>query len=171
MPASTIAPAVLSNTETTPSIDSSSIRLETLDKSTPLSTLRQVAECIIISLELGSPVWENIIPAPRDPLDVQIDRAALQHRLALRSGEKVYVRAVGTVKGEERTLGVAIWYKPGLRYHPLTRDKMSDEEKAAYEGYDMVFRDAFFGGFQGYRDKLMGDDLYWYALCFFKKPR
>lgn len=94
---------------------------------------------------------------------MQIDRAALQHRLALKDDEKVYVRAVGSVEGEERTLGVAIWQKPGVRYHPVTKEKLSEEGKEAYEGYDMVFRDAFFGGFQAYRDKLMGDDLYWYV--------
>lgn len=40
---------------------------------------------------------------------------------------------------------------------------MSSEEGEAYEGYDLVFRDAFFGGFQSYRDRFMGDDLYWYG--------
>ncbi|KAI5454412.1 hypothetical protein NCC49_004465 [Naganishia albida] len=170
MPASTIAPAVLSNAQPAPSIDPTSICLETLDESTPLATLRQVAECIIISLELGSPVWENIVPVPRAPLDVQIDRAALQHRLALRGNGKVYVRAVGTVGGEERTLGVAIWQRPGVRYHSLTKGDMSSEEGEAYEGYDLVFRDAFFGGFQSYRDRFMGDDLYWYLSILVVHP-
>lgn len=167
MSTSTIIPAALSNStsnhQPAPTIDPNSSRLELLDESTPLSVIRQVAECIIIALELGSPVWENIIPAPRAPLDVQIDRAALQHRLALQEGGKVYVRAVGTAGGEERTLGVAIWQKPGVRYHPVTREGLLKEGREAYEGYDMVFRDAFFGGFQGYRDKLMGEDLYWYV--------
>lgn len=154
MPTSTVIPAALSQVPSS----TAPIHIEHLDAATPDPILREAAECILVALELGSPVWENMVPPPRAPLAVQIDRAAQQHRMALTAG-KVYVRAVGTVDGAERTLGVAIWQRPGVRYRPAVVD--SPEARAAFEGYDMAFRDAFFGGFQSYRDKLMGDRGYW----------
>ncbi|KAJ9090731.1 hypothetical protein QFC19_009473 [Naganishia cerealis] len=143
-----------------------SIRLEVLTASSPFSIVHEIAEIIIVALELGTPIWENMIPLPRAPLDVQIDRVAKQHLLQLRDpkAEKLYVRAVGVVGGgPERTLGVAIWQQPGsLRYRTLKLEELSEEAREGFEGYDMVFRDAFYGGFQHYRDKLMGDEPYWY---------
>jgi hypothetical protein len=165
MATSTIVPAALSSQRTKPPKPAPrDIRLEILDASTPLPILRQVAETIILALELGSPVWDNMVPPPQAPLDVQFERAALQHRMALRDSRdgKIYVRAVGTFDdGEEKTVGATIWQKPGCVYHTVRREEMAEEDKEAFEGYDLTFRDAFLGGFRQHRDALMGDELYW----------
>lgn len=166
MATSTIVPAALSGSlrAKTSKPTPRDIRLETLDDSTPFPIIRQVAETIIIALEIGTPIWDNMIPAPQASLDVQIDRAALQHQMALGDPKdgKVYVREVGTFDdGQERTLGVAIWQKPGFGYHTVRQEELTGENREAFEGYDMSFRDAFFGGFQSHRDELMGDEPYW----------
>ncbi|KAJ9117131.1 hypothetical protein QFC24_006590 [Naganishia onofrii] len=142
-----------------------SVRLEVMTATSQLSAIREISEIIVISLELGTPVWNNILPTPRAPLEVQIDRVAKQHVMHLRDSQddKIYVRAVGVVaSGEERTVGVAIWQKPGVRYHNLNLEELSEDDKEGFKGYDMVFRDALHGGFQNYRDKLMGEQPYWY---------
>lgn len=152
-----------------------SVRLEVMTATSQLSAIREISEIIVISLELGTPVWDNILPTPRAPLEVQIDRVAKQHVMHLRDSQddKIYVRAVGVVaSGEERTVGVAIWQKPGVRYHTLNLEELSEDDKEGFKGYDMVFRDAFYGGFQHYRDKLMSEEPYWYVfLPFPRRPK
>ncbi|KAJ9095641.1 hypothetical protein QFC21_005513 [Naganishia friedmannii] len=172
MATSTIVPAAMfsrhhcSSKATIPQPQSlQSVRLEVLTASSPFSTIREISEIIIVALELGTPIWDNIIPSPRAPLEVQIARVAKQHLMQLKDpkSDKIYVRAVGVLtSGEECTVGVAIWQKPGVRYHTLNLEELSEDDREGFEGYDMVFRDAFYGGFQHYRDKLMGDAPYWY---------
>lgn len=166
MATSTVVPAALSGSlrGKTPKPVPCDIRLETLDASTSFPIIQQVAETIILALELGSPVWDSMVPKPQAPHDVQVHRAALQHQMALKNSQdgKVYVRAVGTFDdGQERTLGVTIWQKPGHGYHSVRREELGKESREAFEGYDLTFRDAFLGGFQSQRDKLMGDEPYW----------
>lgn len=175
MATSTIVPAALSSRpsscpSSTANANTSgqlqSVRLEVLTVTSPFSVIREISEIIIVALELGTPIWDNIIPTPRAPLEVQIDRVAKQHLIQLKNSkdDKIYVRAVGVLaSGEERTVGVAIWQKPGVRYHTLNLEELSEDDREGFEGYDMVFRDAFYGGFQHYRDKLMGDEPYWFV--------
>lgn len=90
------------------------------------------------------------------------DAGAQQHKLDCGNPELVYVVARATFPdGEERVAGVAVWGKPGYRWKSLDQEKMSEEEKYAFQGYNLAFRNVWRQTLQDHRDKLMGSEPYW----------
>lgn len=161
-----------------------SIRLQTLDPSTTPHTTFTALFHLLTSAFGGSgsgsgngssPIWDNMYPPPRPSLDEQAAVGARQHAWEIRNPDVVYVVAVGTFpacKGEgegggveeeeERPVGLAVWGRPGYRWKPLVqREKMGHEEREAYEGYNLDFRNEWRSTLQMHRDQLMGDELYW----------
>jgi hypothetical protein len=155
-----------------------SIRLQTLDPSTTPHTTFTALFHLLTSAFGGSgngssPIWDNMYPPPRPSLDEQAAVGARQHAWEIRNRDVVYVVAVGTFPAgegggvveeeeEERPVGLAVWGRPGYRWKPLVqREKMGQEEREAYEGYNLDFRNEWRGTLQLHRDQLMGDELYW----------
>jgi hypothetical protein len=138
------------------------IRLETLDSTTPHATFIEIFKLFGAAFGSDSPIWRHMYPPPRPPMEEMADVGAHQHMLDVLNPNLVYVAATAELEdGSERLAGMAVWGKPGYRYKLLDEDTMTDEEKHAYKGYNLEFRNMFRQTLQNHRDKLMGDDTYW----------
>ncbi|KAJ9095681.1 hypothetical protein QFC21_005553 [Naganishia friedmannii] len=140
-----------------------SIRLQIIDKNTPQSTFNDLFHLLMAAFGDGGPIWDHMCPPPRLPLEKQAAIGGLQQALDAGKSNVLFVLAVGSFPdGEERTLGMAVWGKPGYRYTPLSEETMTQAERDAFEGYDLEFRNEWKGTSQRHRDELMGDEPYWY---------
>lgn len=138
------------------------IRLQVLDGSTPHTTFVEIFKLFGAAFGSDSPIWAHMYPPPRPPMDEMADAGAQQHKLDCGNPELVYVVARATFPdGEERVAGVAVWGKPGYRWKSLDQEKMSEEEKYAFQGYNLAFRNVWRQTLQDHRDKLMGSEPYW----------
>ncbi|KAJ9114693.1 hypothetical protein QFC22_005569 [Naganishia vaughanmartiniae] len=166
-PSATPAPEAAQQQQQQPS----SIRLEILNPhTTPPSTFHSIFHLLASAFGGSggsSPIWDNMYPPPRPALEEQAAVGARQHAWEIKNPDVVYVVALGSfpdcVDGEERPLGLAIWGKPGYRWSDLVeRNKMGEEEREAYVGYNLEFRNEWRRTLQSHRDRLMGAELYWY---------
>lgn len=141
------------------------IRLQVLDDSAPDSTFVDIFKVFGAAFGSDSPVWAHMYPPPRPPVEEMAAVGAEQHRMDCADPNIVYVVAWAKSREEEeeRMAGVAVWGKPGYRWHDLNPDTMSDAEKYAYQGYNLPFRNAWRGTLQDHRDKLMGPEPYWWV--------
>lgn len=138
------------------------IRLVTLDGTTPHATFVEIFKLFNAAFGSNSPIWLHMYPPPRPPLDEMAEVGAYQHMMDVVHPQHVYVAAMAELEdGTERLVGMAVWGKPGYRYELLDKETMTDEEKHAYKGYNLEFRNMFRQTLQNHRDKLMGDDTYW----------
>jgi hypothetical protein len=139
-----------------------SIRLQIIDKSTPQATFIEVFHLLMAAFGNGGPIWEHMYPPPRPSPEKQALVGGLQQALDAGKSNVLFVLAVGSFPdGQEKTLGMAVWGKPGYRYTPLSEDTMTQAQRDAFEGYDLKFRNEWKGTSQRYRDELMGDEPYW----------
>ncbi|KAJ9090723.1 hypothetical protein QFC19_009465 [Naganishia cerealis] len=164
MAAPTAVPATAPAASPTPADPPQQIRLQVLDANTPKSTFTDLFYLLGEAFGTSSPIWGHMYPPPRPPVEEQAAVATLQHALDVRNPDNLYVLAIGSFpNGEERPLGLAVWGKPGYRWEPLEEETMSAEQKDAYVGYNLTFRNEWRGTLQQHRDQLMGDELYWYV--------
>ncbi|KAJ9095664.1 hypothetical protein QFC21_005536 [Naganishia friedmannii] len=166
-PEAEAAPETSKTSQPQPQSQPTSIRLEILDSpTTPASTFTALFHLLTSAFGGSggsSPIWDNMYPPPRPPLEEQAAVGARQHALEIKNPNVVYVLALGSfADGEERPLGLAVWGKPGYRWKPLVEEKMDKEERDAYLGYNLEFRNEWRGTLQRHRDELMGVELYWY---------
>ena len=141
------------------------IRLERLDGTTPHATFVEIFKLFNAAFGSDSSIWTHMYPPPRPPLEHMADVGAYQHMMDVLNPKLVYVAAYAELPdGTERLAGMAVWGSPGYRYKPLVEDKMSEEEKHAYQGYNLPFRNTFRSTLQSHRDTLMGNETYWCVL-------
>lgn len=181
---------------TQPAPQPTSIRLQILDPTTtPGATYTELFHLLAAAFGGSGPIWENMYPPPRPALDEQARVGARQHAWEIKNRDLVYVVALGSFPSPspststsndhqepdpehelepalERPVGLAVWGKPGYRWTPLplTPSEMQPQERQAYEGYNLAFRNEWRGTLQRHRDLLMRDQPYWCVLVLHLAP-